>query len=372
MTAYQNISHTYKDATNTFKGLAAEALGVSKDNIHRKKVPDLTRPHPETGEPITITWEPEDSVCFEREDDLYIFTKILGDLDDVTLIPNLGLNFQTATLAYVPKKAGTELDNYMLRQRFDLIENPNAMTDWERRIIKDITFGVKDRGKAIDRMELEVFRTELKLQKSIRGWRKKHKNRIANNHALSELSANKLKSGALIGLSRAAFFGLHIMPEYDAAVDYQFSIDFCRNTRPKIIDHNGKIIIDGNRFEGEGEAHGTYSNRRLSEDERVEIITASLEQLWAEINNSLKTQKIPVVPTIRNKAEFARNQVDDRYGLENAKKDNIRAEQYARPPLKTRLIQVFDGNPDQGLIAMPTPDELREHGNLQALERHAA
>lgn len=383
----QNINATYANATKHFKELTAQAFEANPDDIHRKRVPRLEKQGPE-GTLIEIEWEPEDGFLFEDENALYRFPSIVRQTPNVTILPNLGLNFQTATLAYIPKTSGTELDRYMVRQRFDFLPTTNQKAYWQTRSINEITFGIKDSGKAIDRMEVEVDRKSLKLRHAINALKrtygppksKKPKfkpNReplLLNHPALMNLSPSRLRSGAITALSRAAFFGLHVMPENNAAVDYQFSIDFCRNSRPRILDDDWKIALDGHRFEGEFEAFGTYSPRKLTESERVEIIMSSLETITDQLKDALDSQNIRTIDTNMNKAEFARAQVDKAYanetlsGLERASADNIKAEDYSRPPQAIALTQLFDGNANQGLVAMPTPDEMRQYAGLDSLD----
>ena len=368
----QNIDLTYSQATQTFKTITASHLDTSPDDIKRKRAPLLEKPHPITGEPIKVKWEPEDSVCFAFEQDLYQFPDMVDGIADVTLIPDLGLNFQTATLAYIPRRNGTDLDRYMLRQRFDFNANPNASGDWDKREITDIIFGIKDSGKAIDRMEVEKRRTALKLRHSINAIKNANRKKLGDHAAIMSLTPGKLRSGAMTALSRAAFFGIHFMPETGIGVDYQLSIDYCRNSRPKLVDDNRNIAVDGNRFEGEFEAFGTYSDRKLSEEERVDAIMTSLGYMRSQIIAQAEHRDIPLIETAANKAEFARAQVDLAYGLERAKADNVKAEDYARQPRYGSLVKLFEGAPEQGLVAVPTPSEMREYGNIPLAERHVA
>ena len=368
----QNIDLTYSQATTEFKEICSNHLSVSPDEIRRKRVPSLEKPHPVTGEPIKVKWEPEDSICFAFEEDLYQFPSIARNIPNVTLIPGLGLDFQTATLAYIPRKNGTNLDRYMLRQRFDFNANPHATGEWDKREITDIIFGIKDSGKAIDRMEVEKKRTSLKLQQSIRAIKSANIDKLGDHDSIMALSAGKLRSGAMTALSRSAFFGLHFMPETGIGVDYQLSVDYCRNSRPTLTDENGNIVVDGNRFEGEFEAFGTYSNRKLSEDERVDAIKTSLAHMRNSIIKESSKREIRLIETAANKAEFARAQVDVSYGLERAKEDNVKAEDYERQPRYGSLVRLFEGEPRQGLVAIPNATEMREYASIPLAERHVA
>ena len=359
----QDIKGTYDRCKDIFKGLCAEQIDVAPDSIRRKKVPKLEKPGP-TGDLIQIEWEPEDGFLFATPEDLYAFPNIVASLPNVQLVPNIGLNFETATLGYLPKKPGTELSNYMIRQRFDLTLDEHARAEWLRRKIESITFGIKDKGKSIDRMEVEVPRNSLKLLHAIKGIKKHKKVEIEHHPALIGLTPSKIRSASITALSRASFFGIHYLPEAEAAVDYQLSIDFCRNTRPAILDENWQVAIDGYRFEGEFEAHGTYTNRELDKAEREEIIMTSLVQLKTQLDEALSARNIPTIETDMNKVEFAQSQVDENYGLERALKDHVKAEDYSRQPLRRALTAVFEGHEDQELVAMPTPQELREYGGI--------
>ena len=74
----------------------------------------------------------------------------------------------------------------------------------------------------------------------------------------------------------------------------------------------------------------------------------------------MATWKLQIVPTDKNKAEFAREQVDQTYGIENAIADNVRPIEYTQQPLRRRWIQLFDGSEDGSFEAMPTPTQMRE------------
>lgn len=187
---------------------------------------------------------------------------------------------------------------------------------------------------------------------------------LADKPALREMRKSHLTGGALTAMSRAAFFGIHYNPDHDAFVDFQFSIDYCRNTRPTMIDENGRITIDGLRLEGEFEAFGTYATRKLAQDERQEIIETSLFTITNGVTAAAGQANIDLVPTDMNKAEFARAQVNEAYGLKRAIADKVQPQGYALQPLRRRWIALFDGSEEHGLTALPTPDAMRKHADI--------
>ena len=360
------IQTAYSGATSVFKAHAAEILGTSPENIRRKRVPDITKKDPVSGQPTQIKWEPEDSELFASDDGLFAFPEIVRSIPGMFIAPDLGLDFQTATIALVPINPDSALNAYMARMRFDAVPNPNASRPWKKRLIRDVTFGIKDSGKAIDRMELETDRrqNDMRLHNALRGFRKEHKLRLADKPALFNMRKTQLTAGALTAMSRTAFFGMHFHADSGVFVDHQFSMDYCRNSRPKMLDEDGKIVIDGLRREGEGESFGTYSARKLHPQEREEIITASLNQCWAHIRAATKALKIPTIPTEMNKAEFARHQVDQAYGIEKAIGDKVTTVDYANQPLRRRWIALFDGDAEHDIEAMITPTQIRQRTGL--------
>lgn len=160
MTDVDVIETAYANARHVFRSHVANLTGARTAQVIRKRVPPIHKKDPVTGKPSKIRWEPEDSVCFSDVKGLYRFPGMIKALPGMFVAPAMGLNFQTATLALVPKKPNSPLHRYMARMRWDAVPNPDAVMDWEKRRIRDVTFGIKDAGKGIDRMELQTGNKE--------------------------------------------------------------------------------------------------------------------------------------------------------------------------------------------------------------------
>tara|TARA_X000001036_G_scaffold151421_1_gene143890 strand:+ start:4245 stop:5363 length:1119 start_codon:yes stop_codon:yes gene_type:complete len=360
----QNIATVINSANDAVLEQASNTLNTSINNLQVYDIPTILKELP-SGQTVEMPWEPEDSVCMETYEDLMQFPELLVSSPNTSLIPGHKLDFTTVTMAFITKpEAPEQLRNYMFRSRFEF--DYNSLIQSRQR--GNLIFTVKDAGKATDRMELE-FNNQNKLNTAhaINGIKTRFHSAVKDRPELLALEKSHLVVGANIALSRAVFFTSHFVEKQEAFVIAQNSTDFCRNSRPTMADRHGKTKYDGLRLEGEGEAGAIVAPKGLSIEQQRLAVQSYLNDTWAAVKLNAEQNDIALIDNEYNKAEMARHQVDQTYGLKRALSEHVTARKYKTDVFLNRLNELFDGNA-QGLKAMPSPEQMRIASGVYKLE----
>lgn len=358
-----SLNQIKQRAIQTSTIIASDTFGIALDDVQSTPVPLQKVTDPKTGLTQTYPWEPEDGVLFESTHGLYSFPGMMTNVPNMIIIPNLGLDFQTVTLAFVPKDSDSMLNQFMQRVRFDIWEraDPEQASLFEnQRIPTNAVYGLKDAGKDPSRMECETgnLGTDLRKSNGLNALKNKHAQTFLNRGIYNLISPSAIGVGATTALTRTCFVGLNHIQEFNALVYQRFSIDFCINTTPSIEPV-------GVRFEGEGEAYFILSPEPLNDTQAKDVINMSIDGIWSNIRQQAAASDIKLIETDKNKAEYARAQVEDCCGIENALAEGIKPSQYGKQPLLRRLNSLFDAHVESEKLIMPSPEEMRRYSNIE-------
>lgn len=224
----------------------------------------------ESGNPTP--WEPEESILLNGLHGIFGAASLLSQIDNFFMIPGQrNLTYVTCALNAPQEYSG--------RLRFHFFDaaanNPNGVHHFTR-TASHAAMAFKSRGKNRNRTEYEVETEEnIDISDALRLMKAEYGAALPN--ILKTAYPEDLSIKGLICVERAGFEAIHKID--DVIIHYSGSYDACATARPDLGLIKPPSSIIEQHHEIEIEAHDVFAQRQLRDDEKIEIIEASMNQV---------------------------------------------------------------------------------------------
>lgn len=275
-------SQRHLDEVNYRSDQRASAI-LGTDSFATHGIP--LRPDPNTGK--LVTWEPEFGPTLISLQGLVGAQQKIQAIPNFRLFPNITRDFSyvSATL-----KAP---EGYTARLRYDYFKEPvckrGKKPDSFRRV-SGPKIGFKSFEKSMTRQEYEAaVNAGLTVQSGLINLRKHFASTLPD--AIAGLQKGGIHMTGLMCVERAGFEGTHLLRDgkHKFLINYAGSYDVgtCHDIR--LI---GQDSIIANHFETELEATGVRGNVKLSDNELIKVIQASMDDVEPHVTRSFAEHSI--------------------------------------------------------------------------------